>query len=161
MNRLKYVFGALAIVMMAFTACKKDGDKDTSKQAEKDDQAIQAYIKTYNDTTTSAKINATKDENGIYYEILKAGTGAYPNVNSTISINYTGKLLNGTQFDKGNTTYPLIGFIKGWQLGIPRINSGGRILLLIPSGLAYGSSGKGTIPSNAPLIFIVDLLNFK
>lgn len=161
MSRLKYVFGALAIVMMAFTACKKDSDNDASKQAAKDDQDIQAYIKTYNDTTKSAKINATKDENGIYYEILKTGTGAYPTVNSTISINYTGKLLNGTQFDKGNTTYPLIGFIEGWQLGIPRINSGGRILLLIPSGLAYGPNGKGTIPPNAPLIFVVDLLNFK
>lgn len=163
MSRLKYVFGVLAIVMVAFAACKKDsGDKfDAAKQAKIDSAAIQAYIKAYNDTTTKAKINATRDENGIFYQVLTPGTGTYPTASSTININYTGKFFDGKIFDSGNTNLPLTNYIRGWQLGIPRINTGGRLYLIIPSGLAYGPSGRAAIPPNTPLIFTVDLLSFK
>jgi FKBP-type peptidyl-prolyl cis-trans isomerase FkpA len=71
-------------------------------------------------------------------------------------------LLNGTVFD-GTTTQPIsfkLGqVISGWQIGIPLIQKGGKIRLLIPSGLAYGPDGQGPIPGNAVLDFDIELLD--
>src|ERR1700755_306717 len=105
------------------SSCKKDSSVN---QAAKDDSLIQAYIKANN-------ITATKDPSGLYYQVITPGTGSYPNMNSLITGSYTGKLLNGTVFQSGPiSSSPLSGFIQGWQIGIPHINTGGRILLLIP-----------------------------
>ncbi len=137
-----------------FTSCKKDTPFDAAKQAIIDDGLIQNYIKTNN-------ITAIKDASGLYYQVITAGTGAYPTINSTVNVNYTGKLLDGTVFDSGNINYALQNLIKGWQIGIPYINKGGRILLIIPSALGYGNSSPGgAIPANAVLVFTVDLLGF-
>jgi FKBP-type peptidyl-prolyl cis-trans isomerase len=144
----------LTLFVVAFSSCKKDSF-DPVKQAATDDAAIQAYIKANN-------ITATKDPSGLYYQIVTPGTGSYPNVNSLITGAYTGKLLNGTVFDSGaiNNTI-LSSYIKGWQIGIPHINTGGRILLLIPSALGYGNTTSGSIPANSVLIFTVDLTGFS
>jgi len=144
----------LAVFITAFSSCKKDSF-DPAKQAAADDAAIQAYIKTNN-------ITATKDPSGLYYEIVTPGTGAYPNINSLITVNYTGKLLNGTVFDSGSiNSTALTSLVKGWQIGIPHINTGGRILLLVPSALGYGNAATGSIPANSVLIFTIDLTGFS
>jgi len=144
----------LAVFVTAFSSCSKDSF-DPAKQAAKDDAAIQAYI-------ASNNINATKDASGVYYQVITPGTGSYPKVSSIITVNYTGKLLNGTVFDSGSlSSVTLNTMIKGWQYGIPHINTGGRILLLIPSALGYGNSANGSIPANSVLIFTVDLTGFS
>jgi len=144
----------LAVFVTVFSSCSKDSF-DPAKQAAKDDAAIQAYI-------SSNKITATKDPSGVYYSVITEGTGAYPNVNSLITVNYTGKLLNGTVFDSGSIqNTALTTLVKGWQYGIPHINTGGRILLLIPSALGYGNATQGSIPANSVLIFTVDLTGFS
>ena len=143
-----------ALAIGAFSSCKKDSF-DPAKQAATDDAAIQAYIKANN-------ITATKDPSGLYYQVITPGTGGYPNINSLITGAYSGKLLNGNVFDSGpidNTA--LSSFIQGWQIGIPHINTGGRILLLIPSALGYGNASKTGIPANSVLIFTVDLTGFS
>lgn len=144
----------LAVLVAVFSSCSKDSF-DPAKQAARDDAAIQAYISANN-------ISATKDPSGVYYQVITSGTGAYPTVNSLITVNYTGKLLNGTVFDSGSiNSTALNSLVKGWQYGIPHINSGGRILLLIPSALGYGNSAQGSIPANSVLIFTVDLTGFS
>lgn len=145
----------LGIVIIGLSACKKDKPFDPVAQAAKDDAAIQAYM-------TSANITATKDTSGIYYQVITPGTGSYPNVNSLITVNYTGKLLNGTVFDSGSmNSQKLSGLIRGWQVGIPHINTGGRLLLLVPSALGYGNGPYGSIPANSPLVFTIDLTGFS
>ena len=140
----------LAVFVTVFSSCSKDSF-DPAKQAAKDDASIQSYIAANN-------ITATKDPSGVYYQVITAGSGAYPTVNSKVTVNYTGKLLNGTVFDSGNLpSTALSTLIKGWQYGIPHINTGGRILLLIPSALGYGNTAQGSIPANSVLIFTVDL----
>ena len=140
----------LAVSVAVLSSCSKDSF-DPAKQAAKDAAAIQAYISANN-------ISATKDPSGVYYQVITSGTGAYPTVNSLITVNYTGKLLNGTVFDSGSiNSTALNSLVKGWQYGIPHINTGGRILLLIPSALGYGNSAQGSIPANSVLIFTVDL----
>ena len=144
----------LAVFIAALSSCSKDSF-DPTKQAAKDDAAIQAYL-------ASNNITATKDLSGVYYKVLTAGTGAYPTANSLITVNYTGKLLNGSVFDSGSINSTALNtLIKGWQYGIPHVNTGGRILLLIPSALGYGNTTTGSIPANSVLMFTVDLTGFS
>ena len=153
----------LSVVILGLSACKKGGDF-TADQAAIDDAKIQAYMSANN-------ITATKDPSGIYYKILKTGTGAYPTATSTIQVGYTGKLLNGTTFEASSSTVlALSGTIKGWQIGMLKINagtvnagtyvpgSGGRILLIIPSALAYGTNATGNITANSVITFTIDLI---
>jgi FKBP-type peptidyl-prolyl cis-trans isomerase len=143
-----------AFVIVAFSSCDKDSFNPAT-QAVADDAAIQAYIKANN-------ITATKDPSGLYYSVIIAGTGAYPNANSTVTVNSTGKLLNGTVFDtETGLVIPLSSVIRGWQIGLQHINTGGRILLMIPSALGYGDQSTAGVPKNSVLIFTVDLLGFN
>jgi FKBP-type peptidyl-prolyl cis-trans isomerase FkpA len=149
----KYLLLTLFIALLA--SCKKDSF-DPVKQAATDDAAIQAYVTANNITGLS------KDASGLYYKVITPGTGAYPTVNSLVSMNYSGKLLNGTVFDAGTlSNSPLSGLIQGWKIGIPHINTGGRILLLVPSALGYGNTANNSIPANSVLIFTVDLTGFS
>jgi FKBP-type peptidyl-prolyl cis-trans isomerase len=150
----KYIL-LLSTIIIGFTSCKKD-TFNAAKQAATDDANIKAYIATNN-------ITATKDPSGLYYSVITPGTGAYPTSTSTVNVNYTGKLLDGSVFaPAANLSSPLSGLIKGWQIGIPHINAGGRILLLIPSALGYGNSSPGAgIPANSVLIFTIDLNSFS
>lgn len=151
----------LFVAVSGLYSCSKNDDSsstyvDPTVQLAADEVKIQAYLKTNNITT------ALKDTTGVYYQVVKPGTGAYPSSTATISVNYTGKLLNGTTFDSGTlTSQPLTGLIPGWRIGVPYINTGGQIILYIPSGYGYGSVTQGPIPANSVLIFTIDLLGFK
>ncbi len=98
---------------------------------------------------------------------LIKGTGAVAKAGSSVSVNYVGVLYkNGKEFDsswKRSQTFPFqLGqgqVIKGWDQGVPGMKVGGRRELIIPASLAYGAQGSPpTIPPNAPLVFVVDLL---
>lgn len=116
---------------------------------------------------TANNITATKDASGMYYQIVSAGTGTTsPSGNSLVEVTYKGTLLNGTVVDStvaGKTaSFYLYQLIAGWQIGIPKIKTGGRIKLLIPSALAYGCQGSGTkVPANSPIYFDVTLVSFQ
>ena len=156
-----------SLFVVTLSACNKD---QITAQASVDDAKIQAYIKANNIT------GLTKDPSGVYYSVLKAGTGAYPvssftavsstdpTTGSTIRYSYIGQYLNGQTFQSSEgstlTLNKSAGVIDGFLYGMPHINAGGRIFLIIPSALAYGTGGNGSIPANACLIFTVDLLSF-
>ncbi len=154
----------LSVIVLGLSACKK-GDV-VADQAAIDDAKIQAYIAANYKTT-----NFIKDASGIYYAVIKTGTGAYPTATSTVQVSYTGKLLNGSQFDQStHFLTPLSSTIKGWQIGLLHINSGtlpntadtaGRLLLIVPSALAYGTTGSGSIEANSVLVFTIDLLGIS
>jgi peptidylprolyl isomerase len=93
------------------------------------------------------------------------GTGAEAKAGGSVTVNYVGVLYNGgKEFDASwkhgePSTFPLGGVIPGWSQGIPGMKVGGRRELIVPSALAYGPQGRPpTIPPNAPLVFVVDLL---
>ncbi|MGH3265377.1 MAG: FKBP-type peptidyl-prolyl cis-trans isomerase [Trebonia sp.] len=99
-------------------------------------------------------------------DIVK-GTGATAKAGSTVTVNYVGALYkNGKVFDaswkrKQTFTTPLSSgsVIPGWVQGIPGMQVGGRRELIIPPALGYGKAGSPpSIPGNATLIFVVDLL---
>jgi FKBP-type peptidyl-prolyl cis-trans isomerase FkpA len=153
---MKYYFLLLLIPVIAFTSCSKPPQFSASKQAAIDDANIRAYIANNN--------IVAKDTLGVYYQIISPGTGARPTANSTVQVTYTGKMLDGTVFaPAGSTSSSSINsFIAGWQIGLPLIAPGGEILLLIPSGLAYGQGSPGyPITDNAVLVFDIKLNSFQ
>ncbi len=106
-----------------------------------------------------------KTESGLYYEVLQAGTGPYPDLGSWVSVHYTGQLVNGKVFDSSvqrgePIRFDLEGVIPGFQEGLQLINKKGKIRLYIPSDLAYGSMEQPGIPAGSLLIFDVELLDF-
>lgn len=95
------------------------------------------------------------------------GTGAEAAAGSTVKVNYTGKLADGTVFDSTAkhggepSEFPLSQVIKGWQQGIPGMKVGGKRTLVIPPDLAYGAQGTQGIPPNSTLTFEIELLDVK
>jgi FKBP-type peptidyl-prolyl cis-trans isomerase FkpA len=146
-----------SVILFTLASCSKKDNFDPVKQAAEDEAAIQAFIKANNLT------NVTRHSSGLYYQIVTPGTGAYPTATSNVVVTYNGKLLNGNSFDsRAGLGFKLNGVIQGWQIGIPLINPGGRIRLLIPSALGYGNTSPGAaIPANSVLDFTIDLLSFN
>ncbi|MBS1933080.1 MAG: FKBP-type peptidyl-prolyl cis-trans isomerase [Bacteroidetes bacterium] len=114
------------------------------------------------DFARSNNITPTKDTSGLYYQVITQGTGATPISTSLVTVSYTGEYLNGTVFTTdSNRQYQLNNLISGWQYGLPKIQAGGRIKLLIPSALAYGCTGSASIAPNTPVFFDVTLVSVQ
>jgi FKBP-type peptidyl-prolyl cis-trans isomerase len=116
--------------------------------------------------------NKTKDgvkttASGLQYKILKEGTGAQPKANDTVTVNYRGTLIDGTEFDSSYkrgqpASFPVGGVIKGWTEALQLMKTGSKYQLFIPANLAYGERGAGRdIAPNSTLIFEVELLDVK
>jgi FKBP-type peptidyl-prolyl cis-trans isomerase FkpA len=154
------LFGLLIIV---FASCKRNSS-DTTSQAAIDDAKIKAYL-------AANHISATKGPSGIYYSILISDTSTqHPTLASTVQVSDIGKFLNGTQFDQESAQlFTLSGTaaniaIQGWGIGLPLMTTGERLLLIVPSALAYGAAGAPDgnvpIPPNTILVFTIDLIGF-
>ena len=103
---------------------------------------------------------------GLQYQILKPGTGAQPKASDTVTVNYRGTLIDGTEFDSSYkrgqpASFPVGGVIRGWTEALQKMSVGAKWKLFIPSELAYGEAGRPGIPPNSTLIFEVELLDVK
>jgi FKBP-type peptidyl-prolyl cis-trans isomerase len=96
---------------------------------------------------------------------LKEGTGKEAQPGASVTVDYTGALAaDGTIFESSldggqPATFGLNEVIKGWTEGLPGMKEGGKRRLIIPAEMAYGASGSGSIPPNAPLVFDVTLIS--
>ncbi len=109
--------------------------------------------------------NAQRDEHGIWVQIDQAGRGAQPRNGANVEVHYTGRLMNGQEFDssrgRGPFSFPLgTGrVIQGWDLTVAQMRPGERRTVVLPPELAYGDRGAGgVIPPGAFLIFEIELL---
>lgn len=104
---------------------------------------------------------------GLQYRVIKEGTGKTPKETDTVVTNYRGKLIDGTEFDSSYkrgqpATFPVKGVIKGWTEALQLMKEGSTWELFVPSDLAYGDRGAGSvIGPNATLIFEVELISIK
>jgi FKBP-type peptidyl-prolyl cis-trans isomerase len=110
-------------------------------------------------------IDTTGSVKGMWYKIIKEGTGAKVDVTDTLTVFYKGYILGGQVFDsteKEPAIFPLNRLIKGFQLGMPMGKVGGKIQMIIPSGLAYTIRNRAyKIPPNSILVFDVEVISAK
>jgi FKBP-type peptidyl-prolyl cis-trans isomerase len=131
-------------------------------------------VSTANNNTSQININKdnnkkSMDINEFKIETLKEGTGAEAKNGDTVSVHYTGTLVDGTKFDssvdRGQPFEFTLGIgqvIQGWDKGVLGMKIGEKRKLSIPSSMGYGTSGAGgLIPPNAGLIFEVELLGIE
>lgn len=102
-------------------------------------------------------------DNGLQYKILRPGSGPRPEPGSEVTVHYRGTLINGNEFDSSYrrnepARLSLKRVIQGWQQALPLMKTGALWQLYIPSGLAYGRTGQGTIGPDETLIFEVELI---
>lgn len=154
-------FTIIVFLFSLATGCLKNQDTQpcTPKTVESELPAMTKYA-------TDSSITTTSDASGILYQVIDQGTGATPTLQSTVRVNYTGRLLNGTKFDENftgaNNQFALSGVIKAWQLMLPKIKAGGKIKFITPSIQAY--SCNPYVPSyvnNQPLYFYVELISVQ
>jgi len=121
--------------------------------------------KAYADKAASEP-GATRTPSGLVYRELAAGTGPSPKATDKVKVNYRGTLVNGAEFDssyKRNqpAEFPLNGVIPCWTEGVQRMKVGGKSQLVCPPEIAYGDSGRPSIPGGATLIFEIELLGIE
>ncbi|MBZ0112214.1 MAG: FKBP-type peptidyl-prolyl cis-trans isomerase [Thermoanaerobaculia bacterium] len=105
-------------------------------------------------------------ESGLQYEIVEAGDGAMPTATDSVTVHYTGTLIDGTKFDSSvdrgaPATFGVGQVIPGWTEALKLMPVGSKWKLYIPSSLAYGDRAGGPIPPGSTLIFDVELLEIK
>jgi FKBP-type peptidyl-prolyl cis-trans isomerase FklB len=131
----------------------------------------QIALKNKTDGATFLAANKTKSgvvtlPDGLQYIILTNGSGAMPTANDTVTVNYRGTFINGTEFDNSfkrgqPASFPVMGVIHGWTEALLQMRVGSKWQLFIPSDLAYGEPGHTGIPPNSTLIFEVELVSVQ
>jgi len=130
--------------------------------AEKNKQEGETFL-----AANSKKDGVVTLDSGLQYKILRAGEGAKPSASDKVVCHYRGTLIDGTEFDssyKRNqpATFAVSGVIKGWTEALQLMPAGSKWQLFIPSALAYGERGRGTvIGPNATLVFEVELVSIQ
>ena len=136
--------------------------ESAQKILEKNKQDGEAYL-AKNKGAKGVKTTAS----GLQYKVITAGKGKQPTADDTVTVNYRGTLIDGTEFDssyKHNqpATFPVKGVIPGWTEALQLMKEGSKWMLVIPSSLAYAERGAGNmIGPNSTLIFEVELLSIK
>lgn len=143
---------------------KTEAAAKAAQQNTVDDKLLQEYFAKNN-------IKAQKTASGLYYKITTPGSGENAKAGQTVTVNYTGKTMDGKTFDSNvdsafNHVEPFkfsLGqgqVIKGWDEGITLLKKGGKGTLYIPSSMAYGANSPSpAIPANAILIFDVEVVD--
>lgn len=150
MKKPLFVFIPLLIFGFLLSSCKKETNLD-----ERDRGLIEAYVLDNN-------LDGEYTSSGLYYVIENPGASIHPTIYSKVNVSYTGYTLDNVVFDDGEyITFDLNRLILGWQEGIQLIGEGGSIKLVIPSAIAYGSQGSGSIGSNEVLVFDISLNYFN
>ena len=136
-------------------------------------QKKQAELGSKNKAAGEAFLAANKNNpgvvtlpDGLEYQVISSGNGATPTANDTVTVNYRGTLIDGTEFDSSYkrgqpAEFAVGGVIRGWTEALQKMTVGSKWKLFIPSELAYGERGQNGIPPNSALIFEVELLVTK
>jgi FKBP-type peptidyl-prolyl cis-trans isomerase len=115
-----------------------------------------------------AKKGVQTTASGLEYKVIKPGDAKAPAIVATdeVTVNYRGKLIDGTEFDSSYArgvpaTFQVGGVIKGWQEALVLMKPGAHYELYVPPDLAYGPQPRPNIPANSLLIFDVEVLSAK
>jgi FKBP-type peptidyl-prolyl cis-trans isomerase FklB len=157
-------------IVAILTELQKDLDaKRKEAMAKQQEQLKELGEKNKKEGEAFLKENSRKEgvkvlPDGLQYKMLVEGTGKQPSATDSVTVNYRGTLIDGTEFDSSYkrgkpATFQLDQVIKGWTEGIQLMKEGGKMQLFIPADLAYGERSGGSIGPNAVLIFDVELIS--
>ena len=145
---------SIFLVLFLFVSCSED-EETFDFQTETD---IIKYISDNN-------LNAEKTNSGLYYVLNEEGSGARPAENSIVNIEYKAYFLDGTIIGESESEIiELSQIIEGLKEGIQLFKEGGNGTLIIPSNLAYGMAGSGSIRGGTVLIFdinLIEIINYE
>lgn len=140
---MKYLI--LTLMAFSFFACSD----------EVADLTVEEYIAANNLTTKAL-------DKGVHIVIDRPGNDTKPNINSSVVVNYIGRLTDGTEFEsKSNQEFQFSRLIEGWRIGLKELGEGGSCTLIIPPSVGYGGESSSTIPANSVLVFETDLIEVK
>ncbi len=133
-------------------------EQSLTKMREENKVAGEKYLE-----LNKAKKGVIVTASGLQYEVLKKGNGEMPKASDRVKVDYTGQLIDGTEFDSSIKRGEPVVFgvdqvIPGWSEALQLMNVGSKYRLVIPSALAYGENGRPrTIEPNSTLVFEVVL----
>ncbi|WP_274584325.1 FKBP-type peptidyl-prolyl cis-trans isomerase [Neisseria leonii] len=149
-------------VMMAFLT---EQQQKAAAKAEEEAKANlgkgEAFLK-----ENAAKEGVKTTASGLQYTVKTEGTGKQPKADDVVTVEYEGRLIDGTVFDSSKkqgqpVTFPLNQVIPGWTEGVQLMKEGGEYTLFIPAKLAYGEREAGDIPANSALVFDIKLVKVE
>lgn len=149
---MKFYLRMVVLVPILFIACSGCEKNKWEKEME----LLDAFI-------LENGIEAEPTASGIYYIETLKGTGPDASGGDYVTVKYKGSFIDGEEFQSGTFSFYL-GYgqvIPGWDEGINYMREGGKARLIIPSNMAYGSTGRGDIPGYATLVFDVELTDIK
>lgn len=150
-------------VMMAFQVRMMGIQRQKDSSAAMDNTSKGAQFL----ATNKSKDGVKTTPSGLQYKVVTEGTGPRPKATDTVTVNYKGTLLDGTEFDAssrhgGPATFRLNEVIPGWTEGLQLMNTGSKYEFWIPGNLGYGQQGSPpNIGPNATLHFEIELLGVK
>lgn len=142
-----------------FEAMEAEQQAAAAKMGEVNEAAGKKFLE---ENGKRVEVNVTPS--GLQYEVLQEGTGKQPVASDSVTVHYTGKLIDGTVFDSSvergmPATFGVTQVIPGWVEALQLMKEGAKWRLFIPSQLAYGPQGAGNIIGpNSTLIFDVELI---
>jgi len=172
MKKMHFVILAVAgIIAVSLSLSKAAGDASGSVSFNAVTVTGAASMSSKPKVTSESTLPAGK----LKVKDLVVGTGEAASPSSTVTVQYVGvRYADGKQFDSswdrgGSTSFSLKKVVKGFTQGIggdgeiPPMKVGGRRLIIVPSEMGYGEKGTpdGSIPPNASIVFVVDLLAVK
>lgn len=133
---------------------------DSEKMAQVDREIIREYIGIQTDMTFDSTAS------GIFYSIENPGIGDPPTDNSTVTVDYTLYLVDGTQVEStianGKPSSFEVGkVIEGWKESLKLMGVTGKGTFVIPSGLGYGLRSVNGLPRNSILVFDIEILKIE
>lgn len=158
------IFGV--VMATAFSSCLFDSYEATTPTYQEEQATLKAYL----DTLTANGRDIDTTALGVYYITLEEGEGPLAKTGDTLTIGYAGYFVNGTIFEssewysqEGKTKFILgeTDMIDGWNDAMKTLSKNAKVQFIIPSDLAYGSTGSGSIPPYTTLVFVVKLWEFK
>jgi FKBP-type peptidyl-prolyl cis-trans isomerase len=151
---------ALAVIIVSCNPAKKYEEEEKSLIAD--------YVAENN-------ITVSPDSRGLYYLEVTPGTGELIETGDSVGVYYTGYFLSGNEFDSNTDDDTPFRFrvgsyylIEGWSIGLSYMKLGSKGRLLMPSSLAYGTTGYGyydsygnyitVIPGYTPMLFEIEVV---
>jgi FKBP-type peptidyl-prolyl cis-trans isomerase FklB len=144
------------------TAFEKDMQQKQAEAGKKNSADAEKFL-----ADNKKKDGVKTTASGLQYKVIKEGNGGQPKSTDTVTVNYRGTLIDGTEFDSSfkrgqPATFPVGGVIKGWTEALQLMKAGSKYQLFIPPDLAYGEHSPGPqIPPNSALIFEVELMTVQ